>query len=48
MSITGGEPLLHPDFCTILDEILKYANRINKEIIVITNGTIEFTDGDYK
>ena len=30
MSITGGEPLLHPDFCTILDEILKYANRINK------------------
>ena len=44
MSITGGEPLLHPDFCTILDEILKYANRINKEIIVITNGTIEFTD----
>lgn len=44
MSITGGEPLLHPDFCTVLDEILKYRDRINKEIIIITNGTIKFTD----
>lgn len=44
MSITGGEPLLHPDFCAVLYEILKYKDRINKEIIVITNGTIKFTD----
>ena len=44
MSITGGEPLLHPDFCSVIDEILKYKDKINKEIIVITNGTIRFTD----
>ena len=44
MSVTGGEPLLHPDFCNVIYEILKYRNRINKEIIVITNGTIRFTD----
>ena len=28
MSITGGEPLLHPDFCAVLYEILKYKDRI--------------------
>lgn len=43
MSITGGEPLLHPDFCGVLSEVLKYSDKINKEIIIITNGTVKFT-----
>ena len=39
-SVTGGEPLINPQIDEILMELLKYENKINNEIILITNGTI--------
>lgn len=44
MSLTGGEPLLSPYFAEVLQEVLKYEEQITKEIIIITNGTIRFTE----
>ncbi len=42
-SITGGEPLINPQFKEILKEIISYENKIKEEIILITNGTILFS-----
>ena len=36
INITGGEPLLHPDFFKIADEIIKRKIRL----AVLTNGTL--------
>lgn len=44
MSVTGGEPLLNSQLDDILLEIFKYTDRITKEIILTTNGTIPFSD----
>ena len=44
MSLTGGEPLLNVQINEMLLEIFKYSERITKEIILITNGTIPFTN----
>lgn len=44
MSITGEEPLLHFNFCEVLQEVIKYADRINNGIIIITNGTKLITE----
>lgn len=47
-SMTGGEPLLNPDLNEILKEIKKYEDRIVKEIILITNGTILLSEETLK
>ena len=47
-SLTGGEPLLNPDLNEILKEIIKYEDKITKEIILITNGTIMFSEETLK
>ena len=44
VSITGGEPLLNPEIDSILKLLYGYADKILKEIIFITNGTIRFSD----
>ena len=44
ISITGGEPLLNPELNSIMQEILKYSDRVLKEIIIITNGTFKIAD----
>ena len=44
LSITGGEPLLNPDLCAIVEEIFQYSDKISQEIILITNGTIKISD----
>lgn len=44
VSITGGEPLLNPEINSILKLLYQYSDRILKEIIFITNGTIKFSD----
>lgn len=43
-SITGGEPLICPDLIPNLNEVLKYSNQIEKEIILISNGTIKVSE----
>lgn len=40
VSITGGEPLVNRELCEILQELFQYENKIVKEIIIVTNGTI--------
>lgn len=42
-SITGGEPLMHPDLLKIIKSVLNYKNQINK-LLILTNGTILFKD----
>lgn len=44
VSITGGEPLLNPEIDSILKLLYCYSDKILKEIIFITNGTIKFSD----
>lgn len=44
VSITGGEPLLNPEIDSILKLLYGYTDKILKEIIFITNGTIRFSD----
>ena len=44
VSITGGEPLLNPEIDSILKILFCYSDKILKEIIFITNGTIKFSD----
>lgn len=44
VSITGGEPLLNPEIDSILKLLYGYADKISKEIIFITNGSIRFSD----
>lgn len=39
LDISGGEPLLYPNLSEVLNEALKYKNKIGK-IRLITNGTI--------
>ncbi len=43
-SITGGEPLINPYINDIIQLIFKYEDQISKEIILITNGTIELSE----
>ena len=43
-SLTGGEPLLHKDLPRIIERLFFYEKQVNQEIILITNGTIRFTD----
>lgn len=49
VKITGGEPLIHPQFYEIMD-ILRYARRHGyiRRIMVLTNGTIEFKQVPYR
>ncbi|TCO76456.1 radical SAM protein [Marinisporobacter balticus] len=42
-SITGGEPLLHKDLDKILKSVIEYSDQIGR-ILILTNGTIEFSD----
>lgn len=44
VSITGGEPLLNPQLNLILKELYQYSSQIIKEIILITNGTVEIEE----
>lgn len=44
ISITGGEPLLNVELDDILKLLYSYSDKILKEIILITNGTIELSD----
>lgn len=44
VSITGGEPLLNPELSSILKLLYGYSDKILKEIIIITNGTIKLSD----
>ena len=44
ISITGGEPLLNSELDDILKLLYSYSDKIFKEIILITNGTIELSD----
>lgn len=44
VSITGGEPLLNPELAPILELLYSYSDKIYKELIFITNGTIRFPD----
>ncbi len=44
ISITGGEPLLNPELNSILKLLYDYSDKITKEIIFITNGTIPLSD----
>ncbi len=43
-SVTGGEPLINPYINRIIQLIVSYEKQINKEIILITNGTIELSE----
>ena len=43
-SITGGEPLINPYINDIIQLIVNYEDQIKKEIILITNGTIEVSE----
>lgn len=43
-SITGGEPLINPDFEKILIETMEYREQIQERIDMVTNGTILFGD----
>lgn len=43
-SITGGEPLMNPELNKILKIIFDKSSQINQEIILITNGTILFSE----
>ncbi|HNX91351.1 MAG TPA: radical SAM protein [Candidatus Omnitrophota bacterium] len=42
--VTGGEPLVHPHLCAILNMINGYSGQINKTIDIITNGTLDIKD----
>ena len=44
LSITGGEPLLNPQLKDLINIIMSYADRIGKEIILITNGTLALSE----
>ena len=43
-SVTGGEPLMNPDFKKILEEVIKYKSKITGYIDMVTNGTIMFQE----
>lgn len=43
-SITGGEPLMHPDLVKILEQVLCHKDKITGTIDMVTNGTIKFKD----
>lgn len=43
-SITGGEPLLHPDLIKIMEKVLEYRCHILNSIDIVTNGTIMFSE----
>jgi organic radical activating enzyme len=43
-SITGGEPLLHPNLVDILRKIIEYSDKIEDKIDIVTNGTIMFSN----
>lgn len=41
-SVTGGEPLMNPDFSKIMEEVIKYKSHITDSVDMVTNGTIMF------
>ncbi len=43
-TITGGEPLLNPDFLKIIEEAYLYKDKITNTIDIVTNGTMMIPD----
>lgn len=43
-SITGGEPLLNKDITKIMDKVYEFSDRIEKNIDIVTNGTLSMSE----
>ncbi len=41
-TVTGGEPLMHPDFKRILDTAYQYADQVLESVDIVTNCTLDF------
>lgn len=44
LSVAGGEPLIHKDVSQMMAEIMKYRERIENSIDLVTNGTLPLKD----